>query len=82
MAKLTPEQQQRQMEGFRRWHVSRTEEEKRITAIKGRMTRQKNSGYTPPGRLTARSWEYGDDPLEDLLTEGSLYPIVGTSNRR
>lgn len=66
MAKPTHEQRQRQMEGLRRWHASRSEAEKRITAIKGRLTRQKNSGYTPPGRLTARSWEYGDDPLEDL----------------
>lgn len=48
MPKLTPEQQQRQMEGLRRWHASRSEEEKRITAIRGRLTRQKNSGYTPP----------------------------------
>jgi hypothetical protein len=66
MPKPTHEQRQRQMEGLRRWHASRSEEEKRITAIKGRLTRQKNGGYTPPGRLTARSWEYGDDPLEDL----------------
>jgi hypothetical protein len=65
MAKPTYEQRQRQMEGLRRWHASRSEEERRITAIKGRLTRQKNSGYTPPGRLTARSWEYGDD--EDIL---------------
>jgi len=66
MAKLTPEQQQRQMESLRRWHASRTEEEKRITAIKGRLTRQKNRGIKPPGRLAASSW-----PLDDEVDDAS-----------
>lgn len=66
MAKLTHEQQQRHMAGLRRWHATRSEAEKKITAIKGRLTRQKNSGIKPPGRLAASSW-----PLDDEVDDAS-----------
>ena len=56
MAKLTPGQR---AESMRRWHASRTPEERRAVGFKGYMTRQKNRGLT--GRLVASSWDLDDE---------------------
>jgi hypothetical protein len=65
-ASRTPEEKRQLIEPARRANAAFTYEERHVAAVKGYLTRQKNRGIKPRGRLTARDFNYGEDPLEDL----------------
>ena len=64
MAKFTPEQRQRIGESVRAARAKRTPEERHAAGVKGYLTRQKNRGIKPPGRLAASRWSL-DDEVDD-----------------
>lgn len=59
--KLTPEQKARHREGLRRYHASRTPEERKAAMVKASLVKRKKRNIPLPGRLTGTMWRVEDD---------------------